>query len=183
MVLLMININFFGGPSTGKSTTSAGVFHEMKADGYKVEYVTEYAQDLVYSKDYFKLKDQLMILANQSHPWFKLEEQVDYTINDGPFLLGLVYLQENPHMPAEEFKAFLLAMWKSYNHINVFLERNTEVHAFQQYGRDRTLEESIQKDNEIKAVLDDNDIPYVSMKIGEFTNRSLLEIIIDKENK
>ena len=120
----MININFFGGPSVGKSTTAAGVFHEMKKQGYKVEFCSEYAKDLVYSKDYFKLKDQLMILANQSHPWFKLEDQVEYTVNDGPFLLGLVYLQENPHMPSFEFKEFLLKMWYSYNHINIFIEQN-----------------------------------------------------------
>jgi len=173
----MININFFGGPGTGKSTTMSGVFHEMKKDGYSVEIVTEYAKDLVYSKDYFKLKDQLMILANQSHPWFKLEEQVDFTVNDGPFLLGLVYLQENPHMPAEEFKAFLLKMWKSYDHINIFIERDVEAHGYQEYGRQQTLEEAICKDNEIKQVLDENDIPYYSVRMGEDTVKDVISII------
>ena len=104
----MLNINFFGGPGTGKSTTSAGVFHEMKKNGYKVEYVSEYAKDLVYSKDFYKIKDQLMILAKQHHPWFKLEEQVDYTVNDGPFLLGSIYLQDSPHLPKKEFEDLLL---------------------------------------------------------------------------
>ena len=177
----MVNINFFGGPGTGKSTTSAGVFHEMKKAGYSVEIVTEYAKDLVYSKDYFKLKDQLMILANQSHPWFKLEKQVEYTVNDGPFLLGLVYLQENPHMPMHEFKAFLLKMWHSYNHINIFIERDIEAHEYQEYGREQTLVEAIEKDNEIKEVLDQNGIPYYSVVMGPKTVKDTLKII--KENE
>jgi len=177
----MININLFGGPSVGKSTTAAGVFHEMKKDGYKVEACSEYAKDLVYSKDYFKLKDQLMILANQSHPWFKLESQVEYTVNDGPFLLGLVYLQENPHMPVQEFKDFLLKMWYSYDHINIFIERDIENHAYQEYGRQQTLTEAIEKDNEIKEVLDQNGIPYYSVVMGPNTVKETLKIIKDNE--
>jgi len=175
----MININFFGGPGTGKSTTSTGVFHAMKKEGYSVEYVSEYAKDLVYSKDYFKLKDQLMILANQSHPWFKLEEQVDFTINDGPFLLGLVYLQDNPHMPTEEFKAFLVAMWNSYTHINIFIERDVEAHGYQEYGRGQTLAEAVEKDNEIKQILYDNNIPFFSVVMGDDTVQYALDIIKD----
>ena len=173
----MININFFGGPGTGKSTTSAGVFHEMKKAGYSVEYISEYAKDLVYSKDYFKLKDQLMILANQSHPWFKLEEQVDFTVNDGPFLLGLVYLQENEHMPAEEFKAFLLKMWDTYENVNIFIQRDVEAHGYQEYGRNQTLEEAIEKDNEIKAVLDENNIPYHVVRMGEETVNETITLL------
>ena len=173
----MININLFGGPGTGKSTTSAGLFHEMKKRGYSVEYITEYAKDLVYSKDFFKLKDQLMILAKQSHSWFKLEDQLDYTINDGPFLLGLVYLQENPHLPEKEFKEFLLKMWHSYDHINIFIERNLEEHGYQEYGRTQTLEEAIQKDEEIKQVLEENGIPYISVEMGDNTVNEILKII------
>lgn len=48
----MVNINLFAGPGTGKSTTAAGVFFEMKRSGMSVEYVTEYAKSLVFSKDH-----------------------------------------------------------------------------------------------------------------------------------
>jgi tRNA uridine 5-carbamoylmethylation protein Kti12 len=93
------HICIFAGPGTGKSTTCAGLFYKMKSNGYKVEYCTEYAKNLVFSKDFYRLKDQLYVLAKQSHPWFKLDSQVDYTINDGPFLLGTIYLQESEHIP------------------------------------------------------------------------------------
>jgi hypothetical protein len=173
----MVNINFFGGPGTGKSTTASGLFHEMKKEGFSIEYISEYAKDLVYSKDYFKLKDQLMVLANQSHPWFKLENQVDFTVNDGPFMLGLVYLQENSHMPAKEFKAFLLEMWHSYDHINIFIERDIENHAYQEYGRNQTLAEAIEKDNEIRETLEENGIPYYSVVMGPDTVKESLKIV------
>jgi len=174
----MININLFGGPGCGKSVTASGVFHEMKKSNYEIEYLPEFAKDLVYSKDVYKLQDQLMILANQSHPWFKLESQIDYTVNDGPFLLGLVYLQDNPHIPENEFKDFLLKMWNSYENINIFLERNLK-NGYQESGRSQTLKQAIEKDDEIKEVLDRNGIPYHSVLVG---NNSVKEIIKIVEN-
>jgi len=173
----LLNICLFGGPGTGKSTISTGVFHQMKKEGYSIEYVPEYAKDLTYSKDHFKIKDQVMILAKQSHPWFKLEGQVDYTVNDGPFFLGLVYLQDNPHLPKEEFKNLLVSMWKSYHTINIFLERNLEEHGYQEYGRNQTLEEAIQKDKEIKQTLEEYGIDYYSVEMSEDAVSKIIEIV------
>lgn len=179
----LININFFGGPGTGKTTTAVGVFREMKKLGVSVEYCHEYAKDLVYSKDKYKLRDQLMILSQQSHPWFVLDGQVDYTVNDGPFLLGLVYLEENPHIPEKEFKDFILKVWNSYETINIFLERDLESHGYQTYGRTQDLQASLDKDMEIKKVLDDNLIPYIKMKMGEFSSEDVLRKILKKVSK
>lgn len=53
----IININIFGGPGVGKSTISSGLFYQMKTRGYKVEFISEYAKDLTYGKDFVKLKD------------------------------------------------------------------------------------------------------------------------------
>ncbi len=173
----MLNINLFGGPSSGKSTTAAGVFHSMKKLGYEVEFVTEYAKGLVYSKDFYKLKDQLMILAKQHHHWFKLEEQVDYTVNDGPFLLGSVYLQESKHLPEKEFEALILGIWNSYDHLNIFLQRDTKEHPYQTYGRRQTLSESEELDERIKDMLIKNNQPFHIVKIGENAVSEILEIL------
>ena len=40
-------INLFGSAGAGKSTTALGVAHNLKINGYKVEYVSEYAKQLV----------------------------------------------------------------------------------------------------------------------------------------
>ena len=178
----MTNINFFGGPGTGKSTAAAGLFHVMKTQGKKVEYVSEYAKELVYSKDFYKLKDQLYILAKQHHPWFKLEHQVDFTINDGPFILGCVYLQEGPHLNKRLFEALLVDIWKSFQNVNIFLERDTEFHEYQEYGRGQTLEEALMKDDEIKNMLDSHDIKYHVVKVGDNMIPKILTII-EEETK
>ena len=38
-------INLFGGPGCGKSTTMARLFADLKARGYNVEMVSEFAKD------------------------------------------------------------------------------------------------------------------------------------------
>jgi hypothetical protein len=172
-----LNVCLYGGPSTGKSTTTAGLFAKMKRNGMKVELSTEYAKDLVYSKDFFKIKDQVMILAKQAHPMFKMEEQVDYLIHDGPFLLGLAYVQDNPHLPKEEFKALIVAMYKSYNTLNIFLERDLKIHPYQQYGRNQTLDEAVELDEKIKQILIDNDIPFKTVKVGKKTIKNIYKIL------
>jgi hypothetical protein len=173
----MKNICLFGGPSTGKSTIAAGLFFEMKKKGLKVEYVTEYAKDLVYSKDFYRLKDQLYILAKQHHPWFKLEGQLDFTINDGPFILGIIYLQDHPHLQRDLFEELIISIWNSYETINIFLERDLEKHPYQEYGRKESLSEALNKDKEILDMLIKNKIPYHKVKVGENTVQEIMELI------
>lgn len=178
----MINLNLFGGPGLGKSTTAAGLFHELKKSGAKVEYITEYAKDLVFSKDFYRLKDQTYILAKQHHPLFKLQDQVDMLIHDGPFLLGLVYLQEKPGFPTKEFKNYLLSLWNSYEHVNIFLVRNTDEHEYQEYGREQTLSEAQILDEQIMDMLDKNGIPYHKVDVGEHTVKHILEILVGRRD-
>lgn len=171
------HICLYGGPGVGKSGTASGLFSKMKRNHMICEYVTEYAKDRVFSKDFFTLGDQLMILAKQHHSWYKLESQVDYTINDGPFLLSLAYVQDGEHLPKDTFTKLIIEMYKSYDTLNVFLERDAERNGYQQYGRNQTLDEAIELDNKIKQILTDNDIPYVTVKVGKKTIKNIFKII------
>jgi hypothetical protein len=157
----MINIQLFGGPGTGKSTTAAGLFYKMKMAGYKVEYITEYAKELTFAGEDIRLSDQLHILGEQHHRLKRLEGKVDYVIHDSPFLMGLMYLNDNDiHLPKTEFKNLILSMYKSYNNSNIFLNRNEEIQ-YQKYGRSQELSEAIKIDNKIKNMLDNEDIKYM----------------------
>jgi len=173
----MINIQLFGMPGSGKSTTAAGLFFEMKKQGIKVEYITEIAKDIVYSKDFFTLKDQLMITARQHHQLFKLEGQVDFTINDGPFLIGLAFLQDNEHLPRKEFEDLVLKMYQSYTNINIFLEKK-EDQPHEKYGRRENELECIEIGKKIKNILDENNIQYHVVKISDHVIEDILKIII-----
>lgn len=169
------HICLYGGPGSGKSTASAGLFQKLKIKGFKVELVTEYAKDLVYSKDFMTLSDQLMVLAKQHHRWYKLENQVDYTVSDAPFLLSSTYAQEKPHFPLDEFKHFVVEMYKRYNTINIFIERDED--HYQHFGRNENLEEAKEIDSKIKAVLLDNEIPFYIVKANKKTVKEIYKII------
>jgi len=173
----MININLFGGPGTGKSTTAAGLFYEMKSLDYKIEYIQEYAKELTFGKDFTKLSDQLLILGEQHHRMFRLKEQLDYLVHDSPFIMGLTYLQEDPHLPKEIYKELIVQMFKSYKNINIFLERNIEEHSYQEYGRSQTLEEAIEKDRQIKEMLIENNIEFITVKMGKKCVKDIHKII------
>ncbi len=65
MVLNMKVINLFGSAGAGKSTTALGVAHNLKINGYKVEYVSEYAKQLVMSGCQNLLAYQEHVFTNQ----------------------------------------------------------------------------------------------------------------------
>lgn len=170
-------INLFGGPGTGKSTTATGLFNRMKRKGYQAEYNPEFAKSLTYGKDFTRLKDQLLILATQHHPQWVMQGQLEYVIHDSPFVMGLTYLAEDPHLPAKEFKALSVAMYKTYDNINIFLRRNVDEHPYQEYGRSQSLAEAMEKDRQIKALLDDNDIPYYEITISNKTDKEIFRLV------
>jgi len=171
----MLNINIFGGPGIGKSTTAAKLFGKMKARDHKVEYIQEFAKELTFSKDYTRLSDQMLILGEQHHRMFRLNGQIDFLIHDSPFIMGVTYLSEDPHLPKEAYTNLVVQMFNSYDNINVFLERDIENLQYQEYGRRQTLAEAIQKDVEIKALLDEYGIEYVIVKAGKKCAKKILK--------
>ena len=161
-----LHINLFGGPGTGKSTSAAGLFYQMKTDGEKVELITEFAKDLVYKEDFVSLGNQLKMLSEQKNRHRILEDKVDYTITDSPFVMGLTYLQDDKHIPEKEFCALAVAMYGTFNNLNIFLVRDNDAHPYQEYGRNQNLSEAEQKDKDIRKLLDNNNIPYHTLTVG-----------------
>ncbi len=80
-------INIFAGPGCGKSTVAAGLFHKLKTLNKNVEYVSEYAKDLIYENRLERLNDYLYVLAEQHHRLLKLSNSVEYAICDGSLFI------------------------------------------------------------------------------------------------
>ena len=81
-------INLFGSAGAGKSTTALGVTHQLKINGYKVEYVSEYAKQLVMSGSSHLLSHQEHVFSNQLFNLTILKNKdLDYVVTDSPYYL------------------------------------------------------------------------------------------------
>lgn len=57
-------INFFGSAGAGKSTQALGLAYNLKMRGLKVEYIPEYAKELVFSNcSHILLSEQLHVYS------------------------------------------------------------------------------------------------------------------------
>jgi len=167
---LPIIINLFGGPGIGKSTIAAGLFYQMKIQGYSVELITEYAKELVYEGRYNILEaDQLYIFAKQHRKIYRLISEVDYIITDSPMLMQPVYLKlmESPSYNTTLLKNLIVDTYYRYNNINIMLIRREE-DTYQEGGRRETLEESKKIDGWIKEMVKDyTELPVDSTTVDE----------------
>ncbi len=154
----------------------------MKTKGYKVEFISEYAKDLTYGKDFIKLKDQLLVFANQFHRYYKLQEHgLDYLIHESPILLSLVYYKEDGILPEKEFKDLVLSIYNNTNNINIFLERNPQ-NEYQEFGRNQDLKSAMDIDTAILKVLDENKIAYTKILSCKKSHKAVLKHIINVKN-
>lgn len=168
-------INGYGGPGAGKSTACMEITAALKKAGYGAEYVQEYAKELVYDKNIEMLdgsaKNQFEILKEQTRRVDRLYDQVDFIVTDSPILLNEIYNKEL----TPEYRDIVGKIQNSYSNFSFFIER--DVSNFEEEGRIHNLAESIQKDQEIRDMLLDNDIKYKT-----YNHENINEIVNDAIN-
>lgn len=156
MIMTLI-LNFFGGPSSGKSTLAAGVFYKLKTNIYNVELVTEFAKDLVWEKRNSALKCQPFVFGQQLHKIEKIVGQADIIVTDSPLLLSTIYSQDYP----ESFLHSVVDIFKTFNNLNYFIERGEN--SYDPVGRNENLEQATTIDEKIKKFLNMNNIRYFTV--------------------
>ena len=119
-------INLYGAAGAGKSTTAMGITHYLKLKGYRVEYVSEYAKDLVNEGSEHKLKHQLYVFAKQLKKLSVLMDKgLDYVVTDSPLLLS--YFYGNKYGTVKPyFKDMVLSHINDYETLNIFINRDIE---------------------------------------------------------
>lgn len=166
-------VNFFAGPSSGKSVSAAKLFYDLKIRGINAEYIQEYAKDKTWQEDYFTLKCQPYISAQQLYRQHRLIDKVDVAITDAPLLHGLVY----PGMyTGDNFDKWLLDTFNSFNNFNIFIKRMAD--SYQQEGRNQSLEESIAIDDRIKFILHKHNVLY--MEVDKDSVAEVADLIVDQ---
>ena len=167
-----IVINGYGGPGAGKSTACMEITAALKKEGYNAEYVQEYAKELVYEKDMEMLdgspEHQYEILKEQTRRMDRLYDQVDFIVTDSPILLNEIYNKEL----TPEYESLVNELQGEYINYSFFMERDAS--NFEEEGRIHNLTESIEKDNEIKDMLQKNEIKYKT-----YNHENVNEIVND----
>ena len=164
----MIVINLFAGPGSGKSTTCAGVFSKLKLAGVNCEMSLEYVKDKIWENSLNVLDDQIYVFGKQFHRLNCLKDKVDVVITDSPILLSIIYNNEM----SKYLDDLIVEQFRRFNNLNYYLVRDE---SFNQTGRVHNLEESIEKDNKIKIMLNKYGISYTTV----YKNNSVDTIIDD----
>lgn len=151
-------INLFSGPGGGKSTLAGELFGYMKSNRMNVEYITEFAKELTWKKDYSTLDDQLYVTFSQHHKQYLLLNEVDYIITDSPILLGIIYLNSNSKKFNNRFDweaSFINLVYNTfdqYDNYNFVIERGNKPYISK--GRNQSEHEALHIDREVIRILE-----------------------------
>lgn len=152
-------INLYGGPSSGKSTLAAGLFHSMKNDGYNVELVRECVKDWAYLGRMPQSYDQVYLTATQLHlEDTLLSRSVDLIITDSPIWLGYIYGRKYDLAGHEYLPPLIRDFDEKFSSVNFFVDRGDR--AYQQSGRFQNYQEAVLIDKYIKSCLGELEIDY-----------------------
>ena len=166
-------VNMVAGPGTGKSTTAAAAFAELKQSGVNAELVTEYAKDLVWGRTTATLDNQIYIFAKQYHRLFRLLDQVEVVVTDCPLFLSLYY---GGHM-SETFKALVLETWNTMDNVTFFLER---VKQFNPKGRLQSEDKAKEIDQILYNLLLEHDVDFSDVRADRNAGSTVAELVLDE---
>lgn len=173
-------VNFFGGPGCGKSTTAAFLFGMMKVEDYKVELIHEVTKDFVWEDWGHIFGEQDWIFAHQHRLTRRLiGHDIDYAVVDSSVLLSLFYMPED--FP-QSFRPFVRDVFDSYNNINIFIDRNSNL-PYVQAGRNEDERQSIEIDKRIRQYFEDTNTPVYHVQAGKNAASDCLDIIRSHRNQ
>ncbi|MFB5634980.1 MAG: AAA family ATPase [Candidatus Nitrosomaritimum aestuariumsis] len=176
-------INFFAGPSAGKSTIAAALFHKMKIEGFNVELVTEFAKDIVYDERFSIFKRQDYMFAQQRHRLERLRGKVDFVITDSPLLLIMVYSEDQAtwrKSTNDLFKSFIYNVAvNEYDNINLFIQRPDK--GFRSDGRIHDLEDSIRVDKSILTLFERYNIQHSRWEATPTIHEEIYKFLLQKD--
>lgn len=173
-----IIVNLIGGPGSGKSTTAAGLYYELKKLNINCEMALEYAKDKVYEESFKTMDDQLYIFGKQYHRMWRLKDSVDVIITDSPLLLSIFYNKTKSNY----FDNLVIEQYNRFNNLLYILQRDGI--KFQQEGRLQNEKESIQIDSSIKNILNKNNIEYKEVSTLDAINTIVKDVawLLKKKN-
>lgn len=170
-------INFFAGPGAGKSTLGTGLFAELKFRQLTPELAYEWIKDAEYegrnTAGGVLQRSQEYIFAKQHFRLARLAGKVDYVITDSPVILGVAY-SDPDYLPSLE--RTIVEAHSRYDNLNFFVKRTKD---YIQVGRSQTRDQAVEKDEQIKAILDKYKLPYLEVPYHPHTVCSIIPGVME----
>jgi hypothetical protein len=116
----------------------------------------EYAKDKVWENSLDVLDDQIYVFGKQLHRLNRLKGKVDVIITDSPILLSIIYNKE----ASNYLDDLVIEQFHKFNNLNYYVVRDE---SFNPKGRVQNHEESMEKDDEIKTLLNEHNISYTTV--------------------
>jgi tRNA uridine 5-carbamoylmethylation protein Kti12 len=167
-----MRINLLGGPGSGKSTTAAWLFSELKRKLVSVEHVNEYVKAWAYANRPVDHYDQIYFMAKQMQYEYRfLKNGVKNIVTDSPVDLSIVYAPEH-------LKPAMRLMCQTYNKdfdfVNIFIARGDKPYV--QEGRYQDKKCAMEVDQKIIMELG-------TMQEFYFGDPALLDYVLQRVKK
>lgn len=170
------HVNLYAGPGTGKSTTAARLFAELKHLGVNCEYIPEFAKDLSWEGRGPKIfRCQEYLFGEQSFRSFRTRDEVDVLITDSPLLLSCVYAKLTPE--EDQLPSLPLVVreaYDKYDNLNVFLKRNKP---YNPKGRNQSESEAKELDQQILSMLHNQAVPFTVLDYSKDNAFQIIELM------
>jgi hypothetical protein len=155
-------ISLFGGPGCGKSRTKSFLVSQLKKQGVNVSEVDEWVKEWAYMKVEISGFDQLFIFANQLRKEeLKLKNGENLIVSDSPVFLPVYYSIKYDFEGWQHLADITALFEQKYPSLNIFLDR--EGVEYRDVGRWETEEEADLVDEQLKNLLDDQGVEYVTL--------------------
>jgi len=107
----------------------------------------------------------------------RIANKVKWSVSDSPLLLSIHY--KTPSYLPKTFSDLVFELWNTYDNYNFFIERSKP---YDPVGRNQSAEEAVQIDQDIKTMLHENDIQYMTVRAGPAAARSIFSMIFGMDN-
>lgn len=173
-------INLISSPGAGKTTAAALIFAHLKVAGHVVEYVPEYAKQLIWAKDFETLDNQYFVSSQQYKLFKAVDGQVEYIVTDTSLMSGIWYNINNPNNNSnvEKTEKYIVDRFKEFNNFNIFLERGD--FKYEQAGRQQNEQESKIIHQDLKQIMDQYKVEYTTVKLNGLNVKPVVDLILEK---
>lgn len=171
-------INLYGGPGTGKSTSAAYLYYQLKNKGVNCELVREYVKNWVWEGRVISPYEQFYFLGKQIRQESLLLSKVDVIVTDSPVFLNIYYAKKSTQPIYDGIRVSALGYYKQllidgHEHRHIFLNRTKK---YNPAGRYQSEEEAKKIDFELKSLLSSELFPYEERETSEDSLLSILGV-------